>query len=143
MAIDSIAALLSIGAPQAAKGIGATGTKASDPAEAAKARAEAAAAQQKQDLADVREKGIYAWAQEKKLEALREKIENDIKAANGVDDKSLAAMSPEERTSTVSTLEAEIKKRIQQAMEESLTGEAKTAGKEGRPAAPMIIDISV
>ena len=143
MAIDSIGALLSLAAPTAAQSTSQTQTKAPDPAEAAKAKADEAKARQAQELADVRKKGIYAWAQEKKLEALREKFEKEIKAAKGMDDKSLAAMSPEDRASAVSSLEAEIATRMKQAMEENLTSEAKRAANEGKPAQPMIIDISV
>jgi hypothetical protein len=145
MAVDGIGSMLSLGMPTAAKGLGQTDTtdKASDPAAAAKARAEAAAARQKSDLDEVREKGLYAWAQEKKFEALREKIEKELKAAKGIDDKSLAAMSPEDRKATMSSLEAEIAKRIQDVMQQSLTEEAQKAAKEGRPAQPMIIDIAV
>ncbi|TAJ72345.1 MAG: hypothetical protein EPO51_09570 [Phenylobacterium sp.] len=145
MAIDGIGAMLSLGTPTASKGLGQTDKtdKTSDPADAAKARAEAAAARAKSELDEVREKGLYAWAQEKKFEALKAKIEKEMKAKNGLDDASLAAMSPEERSKVLTSLEAEIAKRIQEVMQETLTEEAKKAAKEGRPAQPMIIDIAV
>lgn len=109
------------------------------PAEQAKARAEAAEARQKSELADIREKGIYAYAQEQKFKALKEKIEKEVKAEYGIDDDAYAGMSTEQK----STLEQEIAKRIQEVMRESLTGESNKAMAEGRPAQPMIIDISV
>jgi hypothetical protein len=142
MSIDGIGAMLGLGAPQATKASEKT-DKTPSPADAAKARAEAAAARQKSDLDEVREKGIYAWAQEKKLEALKEKIEKEMKAEKGLDEGTLSAMSPEERAAVMTSLEAEIAKRVQEVMRDTLTEEAKKAAKEGRPAQPMIIDIAV
>src|SRR4051812_45902281 len=66
-------------------------------ADEAKARAEAAAARQKADLAEVREKGLYQYAQERKFEALKAKIEKDLLAERGIDEKVLAGMTPDEQ----------------------------------------------
>jgi len=142
MAIDGIGAMLGLSAPQAVKTTEKS-EKTPSPADAAKARAEAAAARQKQDLDEVREKGLYAWAQEKKFEALKEKIEKEMKAEKGLDEGTLSAMSPEERAKVMSSLEAEIAKRVQEVMRDTLTEEAEKATKEGRPAQPMIIDVAV
>jgi anti-sigma28 factor (negative regulator of flagellin synthesis) len=142
MALDGIGAML--GAPIGpATATEPTTKPAKSPADLAKERAEASAARQKQDLAEVREKGLYAWAQEKKFEALKAQIEKEMKAAKGIDDASLAAMSPEERAAVMTSLEAEIAKRIQEVMKDTLTEEAKTAAKQGRPPTAMIIDIAV
>lgn len=141
MSISGIGAMLSPGASTAPRAMGQIDTQ--DPAALAKSRAEAANARQKQELAEVREKGLYAWAQEKKFEALKAKIEKEIKTARGLDDAALAAMSPEDRNAALTSLEAEIAKRIQEVMQDTLTEEAKKAAKEGRPAQPMIIDIAV
>lgn len=144
MSISGVSAMLGLSMPGATQATGQVGTTTQqDPAEAAKARAEAAKAKQKAALDDVREKGLYQWAQEQKFEKLREKIEKEMKAAKGLDDASLAAMSPEDRAAAMSSLEAEISKRIQEVMQDALTGEAKKAAQEGRAAQPMIIDISV
>lgn len=113
------------------------------PADEAKARAEAAAARQKADLAEIKEKGLYKYAQERKFEALKAKIEKDLLAERGIDEKTLAGMTPEEQSAVKSSLEQEISKRIQEAMKSALEGESKKAAAEGRPAQPMIIDISV
>lgn len=144
MSISNIGAMLGLSMPGASLATSQTSaTTTQDPAEAAKARAEAAKAKQESELADVRKKGLYEWAQERKFEKLREKIEKEMKASSGLDDSTLAAMSPEDRKAAMSSLEAEISKRIQEVMQESLTGEAQQAAKDGKAAQPMIIDISV
>ena len=143
MSLNAIGPMIGVTTPTALPGLAPAESKTQTPAEAAKARADAAAARQKAELDEVREKGIYAYAQEKKFEALREKIEKEIKAAKGIDDNSLAAMTPEDRAATMSTLETEIAARIREAMEASLTDQARSAAKDGQPALPMIIDISV
>lgn len=143
MAMNGIGAMLSLGLPTATGGVEQPGKAPENPADAAKARAEAAASRQKATLDEVREKGLYAWAQEQKFEALKAKIEKEMKAAKGISDASLAAMTPEERAATLTSLEAEISKRIQEVMKDALTGEAQKAAKEGRPAQPMVIDIAV
>jgi hypothetical protein len=113
--------------------------KPKTPAEEAKARAEAAAFRQKTTLDEVREKGLYKYAQEQKFKALEEKIAKEVKAERGINDNMYAAMSAEEKSS----LQQEISKRIQDAMKNALEGESQKAMAEGRPAQPMIIDISV
>jgi hypothetical protein len=113
------------------------------PADEAKIRAEASAARQRQELDEIREKGLYAWAQEKKFEALKAKIREDLLKQHGIDEASLAAMSPEEQDAVMSSLEQEMAKLIQEAMHDAVQGEAKAAAEEGRPPKPMIIDISV
>lgn len=120
-----------------------TGNQAKDPAAEAKARAEAAAQRQKADLAEIREKGLYQYAQERKFEALKAKIEKELRAERGITESSLAGMTPEEQDAVKSSLEQEIAKRIQEAMKDALDGESKKAAAEGRPPQPMIIDISV
>lgn len=114
-------------------------TDPKSPADQAKARAEAAAARQKSELDEIREKGLYKYAQERKFQELKEKIEKEVRAERRIDDKSYASMSTDEKNS----LEQEISKRIQDAMKNALEGESKKAAAEGRPAQPMIIDISV
>ena len=132
-ASNAAAALPQLGSPLP------TGAETKSPADEAEARAEAAAARQKADLAEIREKGLYQYAQERKFEALKARIEKELRAERGIDDNAYAAMSTEEKSS----LEQEIAKRIQEAMKTALDGESKRAAAEGRPAQPLIIDISV
>lgn len=114
-------------------------SKPRDPADAARDRAEASKLKQKQVLDEVREKGLYQWAQETKSEKLKEKIREQIMAERGLDAAGVDALSDDQRNS----LEQEIAKRVQEVMQEAMSGEAKAAQAEGRPPKPMIIDISV
>ena len=112
-------------------------------AEKAKAKADAAAAAQTSMLADIRKKGIYAWAQEEKLKALKDKIRQQILSERKLDENQLKAMNPEDRASAESSIQEEITRRIKEAMQQSLEGQAKQAAADGKPPKPMIIDISV
>ena len=102
--------------------------KPSAAAEAAR-KAELAKSSQRAVLDEIREKGIYAWAQEQKLEKLKEKIEAEVRSANPDADPA--------------TIDSEVARLVKEAMEEALKTEAAEAAKRGEPAKPMIIDISV
>lgn len=102
--------------------------KPSAAAEAAR-KAEFAKSSQRAVLDEIREKGIYAWAQEQKLEKLKEKIEAEVRSANPDADPA--------------TIESEVARLVKEAMEQALKTEAAEAAKRGEPAKPMIIDISV
>lgn len=95
----------------------------------AELKAKAAKAAQRAQLDEIREKGIYAWAQEQKLEKLKEKIEAEVKSANPDADPA--------------TVESEVARLVKEAMEQALKTESAEAAKRGEPARPMIIDISV
>ncbi len=102
--------------------------KPSAAAEAAR-KAELAKSSQRAVLDEIREKGIYAWAQEQKLEKLKEKIEAEVRSANPDADPA--------------TIDSEVARLVKEAMEEALKTEAAEAAKRGEPAKPMIIDVSV
>ncbi len=102
--------------------------KPSAAAEAAR-KAELAKSSQRAVLDEIREKGIYAWAQEQKLEKLKEKIEAEVRSANPDADPA--------------TIDSEVARLVKGAMEQALKTEAAEAAKRGEPAKPMIIDISV
>ncbi|MCX7585642.1 hypothetical protein [Phenylobacterium sp. 58.2.17] len=102
--------------------------KPSAAAEAAR-KAELAKSSQRAVLDEIREKGIYAWAQEQKLEKLKEKIEAEVRSANPDADPA--------------TIDNEVARLVKDAMEQALKTEAAEAAKRGEPAKPMIIDISV
>lgn len=124
LAINPLAILGQVRKPDSAKP-----TQPSD-AELAAQKAEAAKVRQQSDLEQIRGKGVYAWAQEQKLEKLKEKIRAEVMA---------------ERTGTtdVAAVEREVARRVREAMEETLKTEATVATKRNEPARPMIIDISV
>ena len=103
--------------------------KPSAAAEAAR-KAELAKSSQRAVLDEIREKGIYAWAQEQKLEKLKEKIRAEV-------------MAERDGTTDVAAVEGEVARRVKEAMEEALKAEATVAAKRNEPARPMIIDISV
>lgn len=98
-------------------------------ADAAAKRNEAAKLAQQDALAQIREKGLYAWAQEQKLEKLKEKIRAQVTEANPGADPA--------------TIENEVARQVKEAMEQTLKAEADEAAKRGEPARPMIIDISI
>ena len=102
--------------------------KPSAAAEAAR-KAELAKSSQRAVLDEIREKEIYAWAQEQKLEKLKEKIEAEVRSANPDADPA--------------TIDSEVARLVKEAMEQALKTEAAEAAKRGEPAKPMIIDISV
>jgi len=99
-------------------------------AELAAQKAEAAKVRQQSDLKQIRDTGVYAWAQEQKLEKLKEKIRAEVTAErHGITD--------------VAAVEGEVARRVKEVMEETLKAEATVAAKRNEPARPMIIDISV
>ncbi len=112
-------------------------------ADKAKSKAEASAAANRAVLAAVRDKGVYAWAQEQKLEKLKEKIRQQVMAEHKMDDAALSRLDPAQRASAEKSIEDEIAERIQEAMKSALEGEAKSAARQGKSPSPMIIDISV
>jgi hypothetical protein len=112
-------------------------------AEKAKAKADAADAARTSMLDDIRKKGIYAWAQEQKLESLKAKIRAQVLADRKMDEDTLAGMKPEDRASAETSIEEEIARRIKEAMKTAMEGQAREAAAQGKPPKPMIIDISV
>lgn len=117
--------------------------KPQDPAEIAKARADLAAQKQKTDLAAIRDKGIYAWAQEIKAEKIKEKIEQEIEARQGVGVKGPDQSDPSTRNKEDAGLEYEAIRRMREMLEAAMKSESDRAAAEGEPAKAMIIDISV
>lgn len=98
-------------------------------ADIAAKKAETAKQLQRNLLDQIREKGLYAWAQEQKLEKLKEKIRAQVMEDNPGADPA--------------TIENEVARQVKEAMEQTLKAEAEDAAKRGEPPRPMIIDISV
>ena len=124
-------------------GLGAGSDQPQSAAEKAKAKADAAAAAQLSMLADIRKKGIYAWAQEQKLEALKAKIRAQVLSDRKMDENTLKGMNPEDRASAETSIEEEIARRIKEAVQAHLEGQARDAAAQGKPPKPLVIDISV
>jgi predicted component of type VI protein secretion system len=110
-----------------------------DPAAQAEAKAEAKKAAQKNLLNEIKEKGIYAWAQEVKMDKLKEKIREQVLDSKGMDEQSLAN-APDD---VAKSIQEEIARLINDAMQKNLEGRAQQAAQDGQPTGPMIIDISV
>jgi hypothetical protein len=135
--VGMVADMFALGAPKSAD----TKDKArAEPSQAdvAKEKAEASAARQKSELAAIREKGIYAWAQEVKAEKIKEKIEQEIEARQGV----VVADTPIPNTDAPG-LEYEAVRQMREMLEAAMKSESQRAAAEGEPPKPMIIDISV
>jgi len=110
--------------------------KAADRAEASKAKSKAV-------LDEIRKKGIYAWAQEQKLEKLKEKIRAQVMASRGMDDAALSKLDPTQKAEAMASIDEEVARLIKSAMEDSLKSEMAAAETQKKPATAMIIDISV
>lgn len=134
---QALASALGLGGTPAAS------TQAQTPADKAKAAADAAKAANQALLDEVKKKGLYAWAQEQKFEALKAKIRAQILQEKGLTEESLAGMDQTSRTSMETSIQEEITRRIKDVMKTDLEGKAQADAKAGKPAAPMIIDISV
>lgn len=143
MSISGLSGASLVGGALAINPFSKTSDQPQTAAEKAKAKADAAAAAQASQLADIRKKGIYAWAQEQKMEALKAKIRQQILADRKLDENQLKAMNPEDRASAETSIQEEITRRIKEAMQQSFEGQAKQAAADGKPPKPMIIDISV
>ena len=91
------------------------GSSAPGPARQAELRAQAARDAQRAVLDEIRDKGIYAWAQEQKLEKLKEKIRAQVTAANPDADPA--------------AIEDEVARQVKEAMEQALKTEAAEAAK--------------
>lgn len=142
MSVSGIGAMLGVAAPQAAKP-GEKPEKARDPAEIAKAKAEASAARQKSDLEAIRDKGIYAWAQEQKYEKIKEKLREEAEARAASQPKGEVQGDPDTWNKPDLAIEQEVARQMRDMLEAAMKSESEAAMAEGKPAQPMIIDISV
>ncbi len=132
-----------IGAALPTPSLGGTIGKPQTAADKAKAAQDASAAQQASDLAEIRKKGLYAWAQEKKWEKLKEKIREEVLKEHGLTEQSISSMDPQARAGVENSVEQEVAERVKAAMETSLKSQAKDGDGQKKPATAMIINIQV
>lgn len=93
---------------------------------------------------EIRRKGLYGWAQEQKLEALKEKIRRQILAERDLTEAKLAALDPKGDSAVSKSIEEEIARRAQTALRDAMEDELTKSGKDkDKSDAPMIIDLSV
>ena len=78
---------------------------------------------------EIRQKGFFNWAQDQRLEKMKEKVRAQVIAANPDADEA--------------TIAAEVARRIKEIMEDALRQEAERAAKTGEPARPMVVAIKV
>ncbi|WP_165184975.1 hypothetical protein [Caulobacter soli] len=92
------------------------------------------------DLDKVRDKGLVAFAKEAKKDAWEEKLKQwkaEAMKNSGLTEESLAAMTPDQRTSAMQQIDEAVKGKIKQAMDG-----AKAQAKNG-VAVPNFVDLSV
>lgn len=92
------------------------------------------------DLDKVRDKGLVAFAKEAKKDAWEEKLKQwkaEAMKNSGLTEDSLAAMTPDQRTSALQQIDDAVKARIKDAMDG-----AKAQAKSG-VAVPNFVDLSV
>ncbi|MFN6982952.1 MAG: hypothetical protein ACK4NU_13595 [Brevundimonas sp.] len=102
------------------------------------ARQEKPASTLDRDLDKIREKGFQAWAQEERLEKLKDKIRQELLTDKKLTEDDLAAMPEEQRLS----IEAEIEDIIAKMIEEAIRTAVEDAIKEGKTQG-VVLDISV
>ena len=80
------------------------------------------------ELDEIREKGLTAWAHEKKMEALKERIKDELLAQRGLTKDGVAALPEADRT----TVETEIARLVEERLQETMQAQAEDAAKGGK-----------
>lgn len=80
------------------------------------------------ELDEIREKGLTAWAHDKKMEALKERIKDELLAQQGLTKDGVAAMPEAQRT----TVETEIARMVEERLQQTLQAQAQDAAQGGK-----------
>ena len=80
------------------------------------------------ELDEIRDKGLTAWAHEKKMEALKERIKDELLAQRGLTKDGVAALPEADRT----TVETEIARLVEERLQETMQAQAEDAAKGGK-----------
>lgn len=80
------------------------------------------------EIDEIREKGLTAWAHDKKMEALKARIEAEIMAQRGVTKEGVAALPEADRTS----VENEIAKLVEERLQQTMEAQAEEAAQGGK-----------
>ena len=83
------------------------------------------------EIDEIREKGFTAWAHDKKMEALRKRIEDEILAQRGLTEEGVAALPEADRTTVETEIARLIEERLQQTMEAQVEEAAQGGKTEG------------
>ena len=84
--------------------------------------------QARSDLDEIREKGMTAWAHDKKMEALKERIRDELMAQQGLTKDGVAAMPEAQRT----TVENEIARMVEERLQQTLQAQAEEGAQGGK-----------
>lgn len=82
----------------------------------------------RREIDEIREKGLTAWAHEKKMEALKERIREQLMAERGVTREGVAALPEADRT----TVENEIAKLVEERLQQTMEAQAEEAAQGGK-----------
>ena len=82
----------------------------------------------KSDLQEIREKGMTAWAHDKKMEALKERIRDELMARQGLTKEGVAAMPEAQRT----TVEQEIARLVEDRLQKTMETQAQEGAQDGK-----------
>ncbi len=80
------------------------------------------------DLQQIREKGMTAWAHDKKMEELKQRIRDDILAQRGLTKDGVAALPEADRT----TVENEIARLVEERLQTTMEAQAEEAAQGGK-----------
>ena len=83
------------------------------------------------EIDEIREKGMTAWAHDKKMEALKKRIEDEIMAQRGLTKEGVAALPEADRTTVENEIARLIEERLQQTMEAQVEDAAQGGQTEG------------
>lgn len=112
-------------------------------AEAAAAKVLAARSKQDAILNEIKEKGIYAWAQEQKLEKIEAKARQLVLEKRGLTEDDLAKMPEDERAATELSIQEAIAQLVKEALQKNMANKSAANADGQTSTGPMIIDISV
>ena len=86
------------------------------------------------DLQQIREKGMTAWAHDKKMEALKQRIRDELLAQRGLTREGVDALPEADRT----TVENEIARLIEERLQKTLEAQAEVAAQGGKTEGLML-----
>jgi hypothetical protein len=119
------------------------GGKRMSAADEAAARVAASRSKQEAILNEIKEKGIYAWAQEQKLEKIEAKARQLILEKRGLTEDDLAKMPEDERAATELSIQEAIAQLVKEALQKNMSNKSAANADGQTSTGPMIIDISV
>ena len=87
-----------------------------------------AASPMRSEMDEIREKGLTAWAHEKKMEALKERLRDEILSQRGLAKEGVTALPEADRT----TVENEIARLVEERLQQTMEAQAQEAAEGGK-----------